>query len=159
MDSLLKLLKTNARLSNEELGVLLGCSGKEIADQIERYENAGIIKGYAAIINETAADPDAVTALIELTVTPQSQSGFDEIAREIAEYEEVEAVRLMSGGYDIIVSVSGSNIREISQFVSERLAVIDAVTSTTTHFQLKSYKDNGILIQENERDERGMVSP
>ncbi len=119
---------------------MLNCSEKEIADQISRYESEGIIKGYTSIIDEAAVDPNAVTALIELKVTPQSQSGYDEIAREIAEYEEVESVRLMSGAYDIIVSVTGSNIREISQFVSARLAAIDAVTSTATHFQLKAYK-------------------
>lgn len=159
MDALLKLLKTNARLSNSELAVMLGSNENEIADQIARYEAEGIIKGYTAIIDESAVDPNAVTALIELKVTPQSQSGFDEIAEEIANYEEVESVRLMSGGYDIIVSVTGSNIREISQFVSARLAAIDEVTSTATHFQLKAYKDNGITIHEEEPDERGMISP
>lgn len=159
MDALLKLLKTNARLSEAELAVMLGCTEKEIADQIERYEAGGIIKGYTAIIDDAAVDPNAVTALIELKVTPQSQSGFDEIAAEIANYEEVESVRLMSGAYDIIVSVTGSNIREISQFVSAKLAAIDAVTSTATHFQLKAYKENGISIHEEEPDERGMISP
>jgi DNA-binding Lrp family transcriptional regulator len=159
MDALLKLLKGNARLSNSELAVMLNCSEKEIADQISRYESEGIIKGYTSIIDEAAVDPNAVTALIELKVTPQSQSGYDEIAREIAEYEEVESVRLMSGAYDIIVSVTGSNIREISQFVSARLAAIDAVTSTATHFQLKAYKENGIAITDEQTDERGMISP
>ena len=159
MDALLKLLKGNARLSNSELAVMLNCSEKEIVDQISRYESEGIIKGYTSIIDEAAVDPNAVTALIELKVTPQSQSGYDEIAREIAEYEEVESVRLMSGAYDIIVSVTGSNIREISQFVSARLAAIDAVTSTATHFQLKAYKENGIAITDEQTDERGMISP
>jgi DNA-binding Lrp family transcriptional regulator len=159
MDALLKLLKTNARLSLSELAVMLGCGEKEIGEQISRYETEGIIKGYSAIIDEAAADPNSVTALIELKVTPQSQSGYDEIAEEIANYEEVESVRLMSGAYDILVSVTGSNIREISQFVSARLAAIDAVTSTATHFELKTYKQNGITIHEEEQDERGMISP
>jgi DNA-binding Lrp family transcriptional regulator len=159
MDALLKLLKTNARLSNSELAVMLGCTENEIKDQIARYESQGIIKGYTAIIDDAVADPNNVTALIELKVTPQSQSGFDKIAEEIANYDEVESVQLMSGAYDIIVSVIGKNIREISQFVFARLAAIDAVTSTATHFELKTYKQNGIIIHEDEQDERGMISP
>ncbi len=159
MDSLLKLLKEGGRLSNAELAVMLEKSEKEIEDQIERYEQAGIIKGYTAIIDEAAVDPNYVTALIELKVTPQSRSGYDEIAGEIANYDEVESVKLMSGAYDILVSVIGSNIHEISQFVSDKLAAIDAVTSTATHFQLKSYKQNGVLICDEESDERGMISP
>lgn len=159
MDALLKLLKTNARLTAAELAVMLGRTEEEIDEQMSLYEQQGIIKGYTAIIDDAAVDPNYVTALIELKVTPQSQSGYDEIAKEIACYDEVESVRLMSGAYDIIVSVTGSNIREISQFVSARLAAIDAVTSTTTHFQLKSYKENGVKICAEESDERGMISP
>ena len=102
---------------------------------------------------------DDDTDIRELLEFDLSQSGYDEIAQEIAEYEEVESVRLMSGAYDIIVSVTGSNIREISQFVSARLAAIDAVTSTTTHFQLKAYKENSVMIHADESDERGMISP
>ena len=103
--------------------------------------------------------PNSVFALIELKVTPQSQSGFDEIANQIASYEQVESVRLMSGAYDIIVAVNGANIRDISQFVSQRLATIDAVQSTATHFVLKVYKDNGIMISTDDKDERGLISP
>ena len=159
MDALLKLLRTNARLSSAEIAIMLGTTEQDIDERITEYENKGIIKGYTAIIDESAVDPNSVTALIELKVTPLSQSGYDEIAQEIAEYEEVESVRLMSGAYDIIVSVTGSNIREISQFVSARLAAIDAVTSTTTHFQLKAYKENSVRIHADESDERGMISP
>ncbi|MCD8094987.1 MAG: Lrp/AsnC family transcriptional regulator [Ruminococcus sp.] len=159
LDTLLKLLKTDARLSNAELAVMLDKSEAQIKEQIEKYESDGLIKGYTAIIDESVADPNYVTALIELKVTPQSQSGYEKIAHEIANYDEVESVRLMSGGYDILVSVTGTSIREISQFVSERLAAIEAVTSTVTHFQLKSYKSNGVIISEEESDERGMISP
>lgn len=159
METLLKLLRTNARLSNEELSVMLGTTPDEVEKQISRYESQGIIKGYAAVIDDAALDPSHVTALIELKVTPQSQSGFDEIAREIAAYDEVESVRLMSGAYDIIVSVTGTNIREVSRFVSERLAAIDAVTSTATHFELKSYKELGVITGKDERDEREMIAP
>ncbi len=159
MDALLELLKTNARLSVQELAVMLGQSEEEISRRLSQYESQGVIKGYAAIIDDSAIDPDYVAALIELKVTPQSQSGFDEIARQIAEYEEVESVRLMSGGYDIIVSVTGKDIRTVSRFVAEKLAAIDAITSTATHFELKSYKKNGVMICDKETDERGIISP
>lgn len=159
MEQLIKLLKNNARISNTELAVLLGRTEEQIAAQIAELELNGTIKGYSAIVDEDKYNPNSVNALIEVKVTPQSQSGFDEIANTIAGYDEVEAVRLMSGGYDIIVNVNGSNIRDISQFVSQRLATIDAVQSTATHFVLKTYKDNGIMISGDEIDERGLVSP
>ena len=159
MDQLLKILKTNARLSNSELAVMVGLTEEEVEEKIAEYESAGVIKGYTAIIDDAVIDPGLVTAMIELKVTPLSQSGYDEIAREIANYDEVESVRLMSGAYDILVSVTGRNIREVSQFVSARLAAIDAVSSTTTHFELKAYKFNGVAIYDGETDERGMVSP
>ncbi|MGN0601254.1 MAG: Lrp/AsnC family transcriptional regulator [Oscillospiraceae bacterium] len=159
MNSLIKLLRTNARLTNAELAVMLGKTEQEIADDIHKLECDGIIKGYSAIIDDCAVDANSVTALIELKVTPQSQSGFDEIANEISQYEQVESVRLMSGAYDIIVAVTGVSIRDVSQFVSQNLAAIDAVQSTATHFVLKNYKDNGIIINGDETDERGMISP
>ena len=136
---------------------MTGKTPAEVEAQIKELENTGVIRGYSAIIDDTAYEDDTVLALIELKVTPQSQSGFDEIAARIASYDEVESVRLMSGGYDILVSVSGRNIREVSQFVNQRLAAIDAVQSTTTHFVLKSYKENGIIKTDSEKDERGMI--
>ncbi len=160
MNALIKLLKTNARLTNAELAVMLGTTEKQVAEDIQKLERDGIIKGYSAIVDDYAVDANAVTALIELKVTPQSQSGFDGIANEISQYEQVESVRLMSSGaYDIIVAVTGVSIRDVSQFVSQKLAGIDAVQSTATHFVLKSYKDNGIIISGDETDERGMISP
>ncbi|MBO5449018.1 MAG: Lrp/AsnC family transcriptional regulator [Ruminococcus sp.] len=159
MDKLINLLKTNARISNEELAVMLGKTEKEVADDIAKLERDGVINGYSAIIDESAYDTGSVRALIELTVTPQSQSGFDEIANRISNYEQVESVMLMSGTYDILVTVIGSDIRDISYFISDRLATIDSVQSTTTHFVLKKYKDNGILINRDETDERGMIFP
>ena len=156
MEQLIQLLKSNARMTNAELAVLLGKTEQQVAQDIEKLEKDGIIKGYTAIIDESAFDPNTVFALIELRVTPQSQSGFDEIAKQISGYEQVQAVRLMSGTYDIIVEVTGKNIRDISLFVSQRLAAIDAVQETTTHFGLRVYKDNGIIIGSEEKDERGM---
>ena len=159
MDQLIKLLKNNARITNSELAVLLDKSEEQVAADIAKLEADGVIKGYSSIVDESAYDPNSVFALIELKVTPQSQSGFDEIANQIASYEQVESVRLMSGAYDIIVAVNGANIRDISQFVSQRLATIDAVQSTATHFVLKVYKDNGIMISSDDKDERGLISP
>lgn len=159
MNQLIKLLKSNARITNSELAVLLDKTEKQVSDEIDKLEKDGVIKGYSAIVDESAYDPNSVFALIELKVTPQSQSGFDEIANQIASYEQVDSVRLMSGAYDIIVSVAGANIRDISQFVSQRLATIDAVQSTATHFVLKVYKDNGIMLSSDDEDERGLISP
>ncbi|MBR1383138.1 MAG: Lrp/AsnC family transcriptional regulator [Ruminococcus sp.] len=157
MQKLLKILRKNARLSDEELAVMTGKTPDEVRKNITELEASGVIRGYTAIIDDQAFDEDSVLALIELKVTPQSQSGFDEIAQTISSYDEVESVRLMSGGYDILVSVTGKNIKEISMFVNQRLAAIDAVQSTTTHFVLKSYKENGIIKTDSEKDERGMI--
>ena len=157
MQKLLKILRKNARLSAEEIAVMVGSTAAEVEAQIKELERSGVIRGYSAVIDDTAFEDDSVLALIELKVTPQSQSGFDEIAETIASYDQVESVRLMSGGYDILVSVIGKNIRDVSQFVNQRLAAIDAVQSTTTHFVLKSYKENGIIKTDGEKDERGMI--
>ena len=159
MEKLIKLLRQNARLSNEELAVMLGVSADEVKEMIAKLEADGIIKGYSAIIDESEYDPNSVFAMIELGVTPQSQSGYEDIARQIALYDEVASVRLMSGTYDILVEVIGANIREVSHFVSQRLATIDAVQSTATHFVLKAYKDNGIIIDGEEKDERSWICP
>lgn len=159
MDALINLLKTNARLTNEELAVMLDTDEKTVARCIEELEEKGIIKGYTAIVNDELIDDENVTALIEVKVTPQSQSGFDAIARTIAAYEEVEACTLMSGTYDLCVTVSGKNLRDISLFVAQRLAGIEGVLSTATNFVLKRYKDNGIVIIDEETDERGLISP
>lgn len=159
MDTLLKLLKKNARLSLEEIAVILGTSIDDIAARIEDYEKRGYIKGYTAILNDELADKDSVTAFIELKVTPAAKSGYDAIAKEICQYEEVESVYLMSGAYDLCVIIKGNNIRDISSFVSQRLAPIDSIISTSTHFMLQKYKENSILMNEDDLDERGFVSP
>lgn len=159
MDTLLKLLKKNARLSLEEIAVILGTSIDDVAARIEDYEKRGYIKGYTAILNDELADKDSVTAFIELKVTPAAKSGYDAIAQEICQYEEVESVYLMSGAYDLCVIIKGNNIRDISSFVSQRLAPIDSIISTSTHFMLQKYKENSILMNEDDLDERGFVSP
>lgn len=159
MDKLISLLKQNARFSNAQLAAMLGATEAQIAAKIEEYENAGIIKGYSVILDEEKADKDLVTAFIELKVTPQAEYGFDEIARTVMMYDEVESVSLMSGAYDLSVTVSGTNLKEIALFVAQRLSTIDGVLSTATHFVLKRYKEKGIVIGDEIVDERGFVSP
>lgn len=159
MDTLLGLLKQNARLSNAQLAAMLSMTEDEVAAKIEEYEKAGIIKGYSVILDEEKADKDLVTAFIELKVTPQPEFGFDEIARTVMMYDEVESVALMSGAYDLAVTVSGTNLKEFALFVAQRLSTIDGVLSTATHFVLKRYKEKGIFIGAEAADERGFVSP
>lgn len=159
MDTLLNLLKQNARLSNAELAVMTGSTEAEVVQKISDYEKQGVIKGYSVILNDELADKDTVTAIIELKVTPKADSGFDEVARTVMQYKEVEAVSLMSGAYDLAITVSGNNIKDIALFVAQRLSTIDGVLSTATHFVLKHYKEKGIFIGDEYIDERGFVSP
>ena len=159
MDSLIKLLKGNARLSNEQLAVMLGVTPEEVAARIADYEKRGVIKGYSVILNEELADKNAVTAFIEVKVTPKADFGFDELARTIMMYDEVDSVTLMSGSFDLAVTLSGTNYKEIALFVAKRLSSIDGVISTSTHFVLKQYKEQGFFIEIEAADERGFVSP
>lgn len=155
MEQLIRLLKSNARLSAKELATILGKTQEEIKSQIEALEADGIIKGYTAIVDEELANKDSIAAYIELSVTPKAQVGYDEIARHIADYPEVESISLMSGGYDLGVTLRCKNIKEVSMFVAQRLATIDGVVSTSTHFFLQKYKENGILLVDEAPDERG----
>ena len=159
MDSLIKLLKGNARLSNEQLAVMLGVTPEEVAARIADYEKRGVIKGYSVILNEELADKNAVTAFIEVKVTPKADFGFDELARTIMMDAEVDSVTLMSGSFDLAVTLSGTNYKEIALFVAKRLSSIDGVISTSTHFVLKQYKEQGFFIENEAADERGFVSP
>lgn len=159
MDSLIKLLKGNARLSDEQLAVMLGTTPEDVAARIADYEKRGVIKGYSVILNEELADKNAVTAFIEVKVTPKADFGFDELARTIMMYDEVDSVTLMSGSFDLAVTLSGTNYKEIALFVAKRLSSIDGVISTSTHFVLKQYKEQGFFIENEAADERGFVSP
>lgn len=156
MDKLFKLLRTNARLSNAELAVMLNKTEQEIADQIADLERNGIIKGYSTIFDEEIVSKDYVRALIELKVTPKAQVGYDEIARLISQYPEVESVYLVSGGYDLSVTLRCHSLKEVSDYVAQRLATIDGVISTTTHFFLQKYKESGIMLISPDADERTM---
>lgn len=157
MNDLINLLKTNARLSNAELAVMLNKTEAEVAAMIEQLENDGIIKGYTTIFDEEIISKDSVGAYVELKVTPQAQVGYDDIASLIASYPEVESVWLMSGGYDLAVILRCDNIKDVCSYVAQRLATISGVISTSTHFFLQKYKDNGITFMSGNTDERGLV--
>ena len=159
MKKLVKLLRENARLSNDELAVMLGISTDEVAAKIAQLEADGTVIGYSAIINEEEFDKNCVTAFIELKVSPQVQCGYDDIAAMIAQHPEVDSVYLMSGAFDLSVTVRGTNLREVALFVSDRLAPIDGVLSTTTHFILRRYKEKGVHFENACADERSLVSP
>ena len=159
MNELLHLLKQNARLSNEELAAMLGTTPAEVAAQIKKLEDDGIIKGYSVVLNDELANKDTVTAFIELKVTPKRDCGFEDLAKTVMMYDEVESVSLMSGAYYLAVTVTGSSLKVIALFVAQRLSTIDGVLSTATHFVLKRYKEKGIFIEQEPADERGMVSP
>ena len=156
MNDIIKILQQNARISNAELGAMLGISADEAAEKIKELESRGIIKGYSVILDDELYDKSTVYATIELKVTPQRDCGFDDIAKTIMMYDEVESVNLMSGAYDLAVEVKGNNLKDVALFVSERLSTIDGVLSTATHFILKKYKEKGIFIDREEPDERGI---
>ena len=156
-DQIIRILQQNARISNTALGEMLGVSAEEAAAQIKALEDEGIIRGYSVILDDDKLDGSTVCATIELKVTPQRDLGFNDIAKTIMMYDEVESVSLMSSGaYDLAVEVKGKDLKEVAFFVSERLATIDGILSTSTHFILKKYKEKGIFIDDEEPDERGL---
>ncbi len=158
MNDLLKLLENDARLSPESLALMLDKEVGDIKTMIEDYENAGVILGYQTIIDWDKTDvEETVSAIIEIKITPQREHGYDRVAQKIYNYPEVESVYLMSGGYDLSVSIKGKTMREVALFVAERLAPIDGVLSTATHFVLRKYKDNGVVYGVTPVDERGMM--
>lgn len=158
MDKLLSLIEENAKLTDEQLATMLGRTPEEVRKQIEQYEKEGIIKGYKALLNLEKADNDFITAFIEVKVSPQRDSGFEQVAKRIMQFEEVESVYLMSGGFDLAVMVRGKSFKEVAMFVAERLSPLDNVLSTSTHFILRRYKDKGVIFGAERPDERGKIS-
>ncbi len=154
MDQLLSLLSTNARLTNAQLAAMLSTTEEAIAAQIAQYEAAGVIRGYKAIIDWEKTNRDLVIARIELKVIPQKGMGFEEIAAIISEFEEVETVYLMSGSCDIAITVAGKTFKDVALFVAHRLAPLESVQSTATSFVLRKYKERGVLVCLEPRDER-----
>ena len=155
----MSIIERNSRIDLKELAVILGVEEATIVEEMQAMEKEGIICGYHTLINWEKTSVDNVNALIEVRVTPQKGDGFDSIAEKIYKYPEVHAVYLISGGYDLLVSIEGKSLREISSFVSEKLSTIDAVISTATHFILKKYKDHGTILGATESDERIQVTP
>ena len=159
MDQLLKLLRDNATLTPDQLSRMLNVPAADIAAQIRGYEQDQLILGYRTILNEEKLGLDLVRAVIEVKITPERGGGFDRLAERIAKYAEVNSCYLMSGGYDLLVVVEGNSLREVATFVSEKLATVQGVISTATHFMLKPYKEQGVLMARERNDERLAVTP
>jgi DNA-binding Lrp family transcriptional regulator len=159
MDELLQLLKKNALETPENLAKMLGTTAEAVRARIAEYERRGVIRGYQAVVNEDQLDLRKVTAVIEVKVTPEREGGFNAVAERISKFPEVNALYLMSGAFDLLLFVSGKDLREVAFFVSEKLATIKGVLSTATHFMLKTYKHHGVLMEEGGERERLQVSP
>ncbi len=159
MDALLALLQENARESSDTLAKELGTTVQDVESRIQEFQNTGIIRAFKAIVNEDKLGTTDVRAVIELRIRPSQDGGFDSIAAKIGQFEEVESLFLMSGGYDLLLFVKGETLQEVAGFVSARLATIDGVRSTATHFMLKTYKDQGVLMESESNDKRLQVCP
>lgn len=158
-EELLSLIEKNSRMGVSELAVLLGKEEIDVVNELASLENDGIICGYHTLINWDKTNIEKVTALIEVKVTPQRGQGFDNIAERIYNYPEVRAVYLISGGFDLLVTLEEKSLKEIAGFVSDKLSTLDSVLSTATHFVLKKYKDHGTIFEKSKPDEREVVSP
>ncbi len=158
-EELLAIIEKNSRMDLKELAVILGVEEIDVVNELAALEAEGIICGYHTLINWEKTSIDKVTALIEVRVTPQRGQGFDNIAERIYKYPEVRSVYLISGGYDLMVILEGKTLREVSNFVSDKLSTLDTVLSTATHFILKKYKDHGTIYSQNKSDEREMITP
>ncbi len=158
MDKLLALIEGNPRLTNKDMAIMLGISESEVEERIRLYESTGVIRGYRAIIDKDKAQAETVTALIEIKVHPKFEHGFNEVAKQIAMLEEVDNVYLMSGAYDLCCFVSDKSFQEVAMFVANRLSPLDGVVSTATHFILKRFKEQGVLLAESPKDDRGNIS-
>ncbi|MBQ7208830.1 MAG: Lrp/AsnC family transcriptional regulator [Lentisphaeria bacterium] len=156
---ILSLLKENARISLADICKRTGLTEPEAAEEIKALEKSGVIRGYTAILSENTDDREQVKALIEVKVTPRREGGFDQVARRIAKYPEVTDVMLVSGGFDLLLTVQGSSLNEVANFVAAKLATIDGVLSTSTGFMLKKYKESGRIMEDTDEYERLKVCP
>ena len=158
-EKIVEILHKNCKLSIEQLAAMLNMNITEVAESIDELEKNGTILGHGAVVNwEKVSGRNKVTAYIELKVAPQRHNGFNRIAERIYQYPEVTSLNLMSGSYDFGVTVEGDNIKDISLFVSEHLAPMESVLSTATHFVLKRYKEDGVVLDVEEKDEREVIS-
>ncbi|MCU0795079.1 MAG: Lrp/AsnC family transcriptional regulator [Akkermansiaceae bacterium] len=159
IDPLLDLLRRNARHTPKELAELLSLGESEVKARITQWEEDGTIAGYQAVIDPDRAGDRDVSAFIEVKLTPERGGGFDRLAMRIARFEQVTSCYLASGGYDLMVVVEGGDLREVARFVSEKLSTMDGVLSTATHFRLKTYKENGFLLEGESETQRLAVAP
>lgn len=151
---LLKLLANNAKAPLEDLAVMLDMPAEAVAKEIDEMEKTGIIRAYKAVVDWERVDTTAVSALIQVSVSPKAGQGFESVAEKVMTYPEVETVYLMSGGYDLCVMVRGKTFQEVATFVSRRLSTIDSVLSTATHFVLRRYKEHDVVLIGEESDDR-----
>ena len=158
-DELLAIVEKNSRIDTKELAVLLGVQEIDIINELQKLQEEGIICGFHTLINWEKTDIEKVTALIEVRVTPQRGQGFETIAERNYKYPEVRAVYLFSGGFDLLVILEEKSLKEIANFVSDKLSTLDSVLSTATHFILKKYKDHGIMLSEKYEDKREVITP
>ena len=158
-NKLLSIIEKNSKIGLNELAARVGASEIDVANELADMEKEGIICGYHALINWEKTDIENVTALIEVKVTPQRGQGFDRIAERIYNYPEVKSVYLISGGFDLLVTLEEKSLKDIAFFVSEKLSALDSVLSTGTHFILKKYKDHGTIIEKKHPDERELITP
>lgn len=160
MDEILEILEKNARITPEEIARMLKRSVSEVLKAIKKFEKEGVILGYKTIINKELVreDDSEVRAIIEVRITPQKDVGFDKIAQRIYSFPEVKSCLLLSGTYDLLLIVEGRNIHTVSNFIAEKLAPLENVRGTTTHFLLKKYKEDGIVLKRKEEDKRIAIS-
>ncbi len=157
-EKILSYIETNSRVDLHDLAIIMDSDEATIMNELEAMENEHIICGYHTLINWEKAGIEKVTAMIEVRVTPQRGMGFDKVAERIYNYPEVNSVYLISGGFDFMVTLEGKTLREVSEFVSDKLSPLDSVLSTKTNFILKKYKDHGTVMTEQRKDERELVS-
>ena len=157
-EKLLKLIAEDAKLTNAQLAAMLGAREEEVASAVASLEKEGIIKGYKALIDWDKTDRNLVSARIEIKVIPKGSMGFEEIAYTISQFREVETCYLMSGVYDLALTISGKTFKDIALCVAHRLAPLEPVQSTSTHFVLKKYKERGLLMVDDVKDEREVTS-
>lgn len=158
-NEILNIIEKNSRVDTKEISIRLGTTEAEVVEAMQQMEQDGIICGYHTMINWEKTSDEKVTALIEVRVTPQRGEGFDNIAERIYKYPEVKSVYLISGGYDLLVTLEGKTLKEVSTFVSDKLSTLDTVLSTATHFILKKYKDHGTIMTKKCEDERIKITP
>jgi DNA-binding Lrp family transcriptional regulator len=159
MSEILEILSENARATPEEIATLLGLSKEDVAREIKDLEDSGVIKKYITLINWEKLEGANVFAVIELKVSLQRKTGYDSVAERIAGFSEVESVRLISGDHDLQITVRGKSMKDVAFFVAEKIATLDGVQSTCTHFILKSYKEHGVILTDRPKPKRLVVTP